>query len=210
MIGLTRAEPLRRWDFWRRDVGAVKLEPVERYGVKIMSVGFLVGERQALDWPAPMVEMLVRQLVNDVEWGARDYLIVDLPPGTADVPQHVLRVIRDVHALVVVGPQDVAHLDAKKVLSMLEDASVPVLGGVENMSGLTCPHCGEVIDVFPRVADERSIWSLGVQRLGTIRSTRRSERRPTRCRRSSLRSQPPSSSASRPRTRRSSAGAPPP
>jgi ATP-binding protein involved in chromosome partitioning len=168
MVGVTRTEPLRRWDFWRADVGSVKLEPVERFGVRIISVGFLVAERQALDWPAPVVEMLMRQLVHDVQWGELDYLIVDLPPGTADVPQHTLRVLEGPRALVVVGPQDVAHLDAKKVLAMLETANVPVIGAVENMSGLTCPHCGQEIDVFPRVAEERSIWALGVPELGRI------------------------------------------
>ena len=166
MINLKRSERLRSWDLWRRN--GIKLEPLDVHGLKIMSVGFLLAEHQALTMPAMMLGGVVRQLVNDVEWGNADYLVVDLPPGTADLQQTLVRELALAGALVVVGPQDAAHLDASKLLDLLRDAGVRVLGGVENMSGLTCPHCGERIDVFPRVAEARSIWAQGVERLAEI------------------------------------------
>jgi ATP-binding protein involved in chromosome partitioning len=166
MVNLKRSVPLRTWDLWRRD--GVRLEPVERYGLRIMSVGFLLAEGQALAMPAQLLDGVLRQFAKDVEWGELDYLVVDLPPGTADLQQRLLSVVELSGALVVVSPQDVAHLDARKVLDLLRGGGVRVLGGVENMSGFACPHCGERIDVFPSVADGRSIWADGVERLGAI------------------------------------------
>ena len=110
----------------------------------------------------------MRQLLHDVAWGPLDYLVVDLPPGTAEIQQQLLSLISLSGAIVVVAPQDVAHLDAKRVLTMLADAQVPVLGGVENMSDLVCPHCGETVEVFPRVRASRSIWAMGVRELGRV------------------------------------------
>jgi ATP-binding protein involved in chromosome partitioning len=167
MVNLTRAERAHQWEFWRRG-GAVRHEPVERYGIRIMSVGFLLGERQALTLAAPLLTAALKQLVEQVDWGLPEVLLIDLPPGTADLQQQLLTVIRLDGAVVVVGPQDVAHLDARRFLDFLRDAEVPVLGGIENMSGLECPHCGERVDVFPPVAANRSIWSDGVVRLGEI------------------------------------------
>ena len=168
MVNITRTQPLERWTLWRQGSHGPALDPVERFGLRIMSVGFLLAEEQAFEWPAQMVEFAVRQLLHEVSWGELDYLIVDLPPGTAEVQQQLVGLISLSGALLVVSPQDVAHLDAKKVLRMLEDAAVPILGGVENMSGFVCPHCGERVDVFPAVAAERSLWSLGVSKLGEI------------------------------------------
>lgn len=133
-----------------------------------MSAGFLLGEEQAFPWSAHTVEWVLRQLVYDVEWGGLDVLLVDLPPGTADLQQQLVRVLPLGGALVVVGPQDVAHLDAKKLVAMLRDEGVRVLGGIENMTALSCPHCGEPVDVFPRVRDERSLWAVGIERLASI------------------------------------------
>jgi ATP-binding protein involved in chromosome partitioning len=124
-----------------------------------MSVGFLLAEDQALVMPATIVDLVGRQLVHDVRWGEFDYLVVDLPPGTADLQQQLVRHVEIAGALVVVGPQDLAHLDARKLVTMLRDAGVPILGAVENMRGLRCPHCGELVDVFPPVADERSLFA---------------------------------------------------
>jgi Mrp family chromosome partitioning ATPase len=93
---------------------------------------------------------------------------VDLPPGTADLQQEVTRALHLSGALIVVGPQDAAHLDAKRVVELFQTAGVRILGGVENMSGLECPHCGGRVDVFPPVAAERSLWHLGVRRLATL------------------------------------------
>ena len=167
MVNLTRKERAARWDFWRRG-GDVRLEPIEREGILIMSVGFLLGERQALTMQAPLLAAALRQLIEHVDWGEIDVLFVDLPPGTADLQQQLLSVVSLDGAIVVVGPQDVAHLDARKFVDFLRSSSVPVLGGIENMRGLACPHCGERIDVFQPVDEGRSVWAEGVDRLGTI------------------------------------------
>jgi ATP-binding protein involved in chromosome partitioning len=133
-----------------------------------MSVGFLLGERQGLTLGAPLLGAALRQLATQVEWRALDVLLVDLPPGTADLQQQLVGVVALAGAIVVVGPQDVTHLDARKFVHFLRGADVRVLGGVENMSGLLCPHCGEGIEVFPAGPAERSIWSDGLPLLGRI------------------------------------------
>jgi ATP-binding protein involved in chromosome partitioning len=166
MIGLTRKQDLRRWDLWRQ--GNVGLEPVERYGLKLMSAGFLLGERQMFPSPAGLLRFVLNQLSHGVAWGDLDYLVVDLPPGTADLQQELLRTLGLSGALLVVGPQDVAHLDAKRVLTLVREADVRLLGGVENMTALACPHCGELVDVFPEVREDRSVWAEGVERLARL------------------------------------------
>ena len=166
MVGISRKEVARHWQLWRRN--GIHLEPVERRGLRIMSVGFLLAEQQALTMPAPLLTAALRQLVEDVDWGDPDVLLVDLPPGTADLQQQLLGVVSLDGGVIVVGPQDVAHLDGRKFLDFLREGSVPVLGGIENMSGLLCPHCGERIDVFPPVASERSLWAEGLALLGRV------------------------------------------
>jgi ATP-binding protein involved in chromosome partitioning len=166
MVNLTRTQPLARWALWRE--GGLGLEPVERHGVKLMSAGFLLGEEQAFPWSAQTVEWVLRQLVYDVDWGVLDVLLVDLPPGTADLQQELVRTVPLAGALVVVGPQDVAHLDARKLVAMLRENDVRILGGVENMTAFACPHCGEPIEVFPTVREDRSLWAAGVERLAAI------------------------------------------
>jgi ATP-binding protein involved in chromosome partitioning len=166
MLNLARHEDAGRWDFWRR--GDVRHQPIESHGIRVMSVGFLLGERQALTLGAPLLTAALRQLVHQVEWGQLDVLLLDLPPGTADLQQQLVGVVSLDGAVVVVGPQDVAHLDARKFVAFLRDADVPVLGAVENMSGLECPHCGERIDVFTPVPESRSVWTEGVPLLGRI------------------------------------------
>ena len=167
MVGLKRTERARELQLWRLG-RPISLPPVEVYGLRLMSVGFLLGEDQALSLPAQSVELVLRQLVHETDWGELDYLVVDLPPGTADVQQQLVRLLRLDAAIVVVGPQDVSHLDAKRVLELFADAGLRVLGGVENMSALVCPHCGETVSVFGEVPEERSIWARGVERLGSI------------------------------------------
>ena len=158
MLGIKRTQELRSWLLGRHErFGRVELEPVECLGIKVMSVGFLLAEHQALTMPAQLVDLVARQLIEDVAWGDLDYLIVDLPPGTADLQQQLFARSHLAGAIVVVGPQDVAHLDARRLVTMLREAGVPILGAVENMSALHCPHCGEGIEVFPRVAEERSV-----------------------------------------------------
>jgi ATP-binding protein involved in chromosome partitioning len=166
MVGISREEQARQWQLWRR--GGISLRPIERHGLALMSVGFLLAESQALAMAAPLLTAALRQLVVEVEWGELDLLLVDLPPGTADLQQQLVEVVSLDGAVVVVGPQDVAHLDARKFVAFLRDASVPVLGGIENMSGLACPHCGETIEVFPAAAEQRAIWADGVPLLGRV------------------------------------------
>jgi ATP-binding protein involved in chromosome partitioning len=166
MVNLTRSERASQWELWRK--AGIRHEPIERHGIRIMSVGFLLGERQALTMGAPLLTAALKQLVEQVEWGRLDVLLIDLPPGTADLQQQLLSVVALDGAIVVIGPQDVAHLDGKRFLDFIRGAGVPILGGVENMSGLLCPHCGERIEVFTRVPDERSIWSEDVAPLGRI------------------------------------------
>ena len=166
MLNITRTKQRQRWPMWRNPrEGSISFDPVERFGLKVMSVGFLIAEDQALSMPASSIDFVLRQLVDQVTWGPLDYLVVDLPPGTADVQQLAVELLHPSGAVMVVSPQDLAHLDAKKVLSMLADAGVPVLVGVENMHRLLCPHCGGDIELFPAVAESRSIWAAGVQRL---------------------------------------------
>ena len=158
MLGLKQTRELKSWLLGLNPaVGSLQLDPVERVGLKVMSVGFLLAEGQALTMPAATVELVTRQLIRDVRWGDLDYLIVDLPPGTADLQQQLFRAVELAGAIVVVGPQDAAHLDARKLVAMLRDARIRILGAVENMRGLRCPHCGETIEVFPPVPDARSL-----------------------------------------------------
>jgi ATP-binding protein involved in chromosome partitioning len=166
MVNLTRREPAREWPLWRRD--GFRLEPVERYGVRVMSAGFMIAEAQVFPGASQSVELVLRQFLLDVDWGDPDYLVIDLPPGTADLQLALVRLIPLTGALLVVGPQDVSHLDARKVLTMLRDEGTPVVGGIENMSVLSCPHCGEDIDLFPRGPSERTIWAEGVPLLGRV------------------------------------------
>jgi ATP-binding protein involved in chromosome partitioning len=166
MLGLTRTEEATQWTLWRR--GGAWLRPIERRGVKVMSAGFLLGERQIMPWESQTLPFVLRQLLHGVEWGGPDYLVIDLPPGTADLQVTVFREAALDAALLVVGPQDVAHLDAKKVATLLRDANVPLIGAVENMAQTTCPHCGRPIELFPAVVTERSLWDDGVRRLASI------------------------------------------
>jgi ATP-binding protein involved in chromosome partitioning len=158
MLGLKQTRELKQWALGRNpSFGAPRLEPVEALGLKVMSVGFLLAEQQAFELPAALLSGVTRQLIDGVDWGVLDVLVVDLPPGTADLQQHLFANENVAGALIVVGPQDAAHLDARKLVSVLRSAGVPIIGAVENMSGLACPHCGERIDVFPRVHESRSV-----------------------------------------------------
>ncbi|TCJ19846.1 ATP-binding protein [Rubrobacter taiwanensis] len=169
MVGLTRTQEAQKWSFWRHPgAGGLGMDPIERFGVKIMSVGFLLGERQQVFSWGPLVGQIGYQMLHHVRWGRLDYLIIDLPPGAAEVQQELLRSLSLSGTVVVVGPQDVAHLDAKKIIEMLKKLEIRVLGGVENMSRVRCPCCGEQFEVFPHVRTDRSIWSLGVPLLGSV------------------------------------------
>jgi ATP-binding protein involved in chromosome partitioning len=124
--------------------------PPEQYGMKLMSMDFLVGEDDPVIWRGPMVHKVLTQLWEDVEWGALDYMIVDLPPGTGDTQLTLLQSVPVSGAVIVTTPQEVAIDDARKGLRMFGEHETPVLGIVENMSGFRCPDCGSEHDIFGR------------------------------------------------------------
>jgi ATP-binding protein involved in chromosome partitioning len=169
MVGLARHRPSSSWVLSRPGgfVGT-PLEPVERYGVQLMSSGFIIAEDQALTWTAGLAEALLAQLVWSTRWGPLDHLVVDLPPGTSHLVQALFRLVPSARAVLVVTPQDAAHLDTRRVLTALRAADVGVLGAVENMSGLRCPHCRLEVEVFPQVDPERSLWACGVDKLAVV------------------------------------------
>lgn len=164
MLGVRRRESAQGWQAFvplasgEGSENTQKMPPLERYGVKIMSIGLLVGEDQAamLD-NVEMVGWLVRNLLTLVDWGELDVLLIDFPPGTSEPQATLLKTVVLDGALLVVTPQDVARLDTSRALRAFQRAGVPVLGVVENMSYLRCPHCGERIEIFHRSTVERPI-----------------------------------------------------
>jgi ATP-binding protein involved in chromosome partitioning len=145
-----------------------KLIPLERYGVKIMSIGFLVDPMQAVIWRGPMASGAVKQFMSDVNWGNLDYLIFDLPPGTGDIQLTLVQTIPLTGAVIVTTPQDVALADARKGLVMFNKVNVPVLGIVENMSYFICSHCGQRENIFDSGGGSRTATELDVPFLGEI------------------------------------------
>jgi len=144
------------------------LVPPEKYGVKLMSMAFLTGEDDPVIWRGPMVHKVLTQLVEDVEWGYLDYLIVDLPPGTGDTQLTVLQTMPVTGAVVVTTPQDVALDDARRGLEMFGTHDTPVLGIVENMSAFVCPDCGSTHDVFGEGGGEALAEESGLPFLGSV------------------------------------------
>ena len=145
-----------------------KLQPLERYGVKVMSIGFLVDPMEAVIWRGPMASGAVKQFMSDVNWGDLDYLIFDLPPGTGDIQLTLVQTIPLTGAVIVTTPQDVALADAKKGLVMFKKVNVPVLGIVENMSYFICSHCGQRENIFDSGGGKRTAEELNVPFLGEI------------------------------------------
>jgi ATP-binding protein involved in chromosome partitioning len=145
-----------------------KLQPLERYGVKVMSIGFLVDPMEAVIWRGPMASGAVKQFISDVNWGELDYLIFDLPPGTGDIQLTLVQTIPLTGAMIVTTPQDVALADAKKGLVMFNRVNVPVLGIIENMSYFICSHCGQRENIFDSGGGKRTAEELNVPFLGEI------------------------------------------
>jgi ATP-binding protein involved in chromosome partitioning len=121
-----------------------------------MSVGFFIGEEQAVAPMPDVLGLLIRQLLYSVSWGPLDYLIIDLPPGTSEPQATLCREMQLDGAVLVTTPQDIARIDTAKALAMFQNANVPVLGVVQNMDGLLCPHCGEQVEIFPRSQEVRN------------------------------------------------------
>lgn len=142
--------------------------PSDAGGVKVMSVGFMVDRDKALIWRGPMTHGIVKQFLEQVEWGELDYLIVDLPPGTGDVPLSLAQSIPMTGAVVVCTPQDIALIDARRAVRMYEQLNVPCLGIIENMSYYLCPQCGHRDELFDHGGAEAEAEALGVPFLGEI------------------------------------------
>ena len=152
----------------RPGMSGQKLLPIENWGVKVMSIGFLVDPMQAVVWRGPMVSGAVKQFMSDVEWGELDYLVMDLPPGTGDIQLTLVQTIPLTGAVVVTTPQDISLADALKAWKMFDKVDVPVLGVVENMSYYICSHCGEREDIFDNGGGKRAADQLGVPFLGEV------------------------------------------
>ncbi len=159
MIGLEFEKPRVRGE---------KLVPLEAAGIKIMSMGFMVEPEKAVIWRGPMVHGVIKQFLDQVDWGELDYLIIDLPPGTGDVPLTLSQTIPLSGAVVVCTPQAVALLDAIKALRMYQQLNVPILGVVENMSYFRAPDTGKEYDLFGRGGAKQAAERLGVPFLGEV------------------------------------------
>src|SRR5262245_15723333 len=145
-----------------------QIVPIERYGVKVISLGFLMDVDQPVIWRGPMVMKAVEQFLQDVAWGDLDVLVIDLPPGTGDAQLTLTQKIQLSGAVIVTTPQDVSLIDARKGLAMFQKVNVPVLGIVENMSYYLCPKCGHREEIFKHGGGERTAKQLGVPFLGEI------------------------------------------
>ncbi|UCG32806.1 MAG: Mrp/NBP35 family ATP-binding protein, partial [Phycisphaerales bacterium] len=159
LIGLEGACP---------DMRDNKIIPVKAEGVKVMSMGFMIDPGRAVVWRGPMVHGVVKQFLEQVDWGELDYLIVDLPPGTGDVPLTMAQSIPMAGAVVICTPQDVALADARRAIGMYAALNVECLGIIENMSYYICPKCGHRDEIFDHGGAERAARELGVAFLGAI------------------------------------------
>jgi ATP-binding protein involved in chromosome partitioning len=144
-----------------------KIVPVPAYGLKVMSMGFLVAEGLAVIWRGPMLFKAMDQFMRDVDWAPLDYLIVDLPPGTGDVALTLAQKVPVSGAVVVCTPQNIALADAKKAIDMFERINVPLLGVVENMAGMKTPS-GEIIDLFPKGELDQFLRIKEIAKLGSL------------------------------------------
>jgi ATP-binding protein involved in chromosome partitioning len=145
-----------------------RIIPVEAHGIKMMSIGLLVQEKEALVWRGPMIHSFIQQMLRDVMWGALDYLVFDMPPGTGDAQLSLSQILPLSGVVMVTTPQDVALLDVRKALGMFQRLNVPILGVVENMSGFVCPHCGERTAIFGDAGGNRISEEYGVPLLARI------------------------------------------
>ncbi|MDE2466248.1 MAG: Mrp/NBP35 family ATP-binding protein [Alphaproteobacteria bacterium] len=145
-----------------------KLLPIMKYGIKTMSIGFLVPPDQAMIWRGPMVQSALTQMLGDVAWAPLDVLVVDMPPGTGDAQLTMAQQVPLKGALIVSTPQDLALIDARRGIAMFQKTHVPILGLIENMSVFICPHCGEPSHIFGHGGARQTAEDLGVPFLGEI------------------------------------------
>ena len=149
-------------------VGGTRLKPIERYGMSIMSIGFLIDEETPMIWRGPMVMSAITQMLREVEWGKLDIMVVDMPPGTGDAQLTMAQQVPLKGAVIVSTPQDLALIDARRGVAMFKRVNVPVLGVVENMSYFLCPECGTRSDIFGHGGARHEAERLGVPFLGEV------------------------------------------
>ncbi len=149
-------------------VGGRTLKPMEAFGLKVMSIGFLVDEDTPMIWRGPMVQSAITQMLREVDWAPLDVIVVDMPPGTGDAQLTLAQQVPLAGAVIVSTPQDLALIDARRGIAMFKRVDVPVLGLVENMSYFLCPHCGERSDVFSHGGARKEADRWGVQFLGEV------------------------------------------
>jgi ATP-binding protein involved in chromosome partitioning len=160
MLGISNQRPQSR--------DGKTLQPLENYGLRVMSMGFLVPEDTPMIWRGPMVMSALQQMLREVDWGDLDIMIVDMPPGTGDAQLTMAQQVPLAGAVIVSTPQDIALLDARKGLNMFHKVDVPVLGIVENMSYFLCPHCGGRSEIFAHGGARREAERLGAEFLGEV------------------------------------------
>ena len=149
-------------------IGGNRLRPIERFGMPVMSIGFLIEEETPMIWRGPMVMSALTQMLREVEWGALDVMVVDMPPGTGDAQLTMAQQVPLKGAVIVSTPQDLALIDARRGIAMFRRVNVPVLGIVENMSTFICPQCGARSDIFGHGGARREAERLGVPFLGEV------------------------------------------
>jgi ATP-binding protein involved in chromosome partitioning len=152
----------------RPRVQGQRLRPMEAYGLKMMSMGFLVNPNQPVVWRGPMLHKALEQFLSDVEWGDVDYLVIDLPPGTGDVQLSLAQLLPLTGAVIVTTPQDVALADVRKGMAAFNQLQVPLLGVIENMSYFVCAHCGQRTDIFSHGGGRRAAEELNISFLGEV------------------------------------------
>ncbi len=144
------------------------MDPLENYGVQVMSIGFLINPDEAMIWRGPMATQALEQLLRQTNWQELDYLIVDMPPGTGDIQLTLSQRVPMTGAVIVTTPQDIALLDARKGVAMFEKVGVPILGLVENMAAHVCTNCGHVEHIFGEGGGQRYAAERGIEYLGAL------------------------------------------
>jgi ATP-binding protein involved in chromosome partitioning len=148
--------------------GEGAIEPIRRYGIKLMSIGFFLDENSPVIWRGPMVHGAIQQFLRDVDWGELDYLVVDLPPGTGDAPLSLSQLVPLSGVVIVTTPQDVALQDVSKGIGMFRRLEVPIVGVIENMSYFICPNCSTKHEIFGTGGGERIARHYGLPFLGKL------------------------------------------
>ena len=159
MLGQTRQPTI---------AGENRIQPLVSHGVKFISIGLISPGDKPLIMRGPMLHQILRQFLQQVDWGELDFMIIDLPPGTGDVVISLVQTVPLTGAIVVSTPSDVSLEDARKAIEMFRQVKVDVIGMVENMSHFTCPHCHEVIDIFSKGGAERTAQQFGLEFLGSV------------------------------------------